>query len=102
MTQLVQRPCGRVEMVAFSGKMHTRDAPEHETLGPWCAPQPSCVRLLRRYLVYDVVMVNGRSLVHEPWEKRFEAVNSDIMKPRNLEKAYIAGQIKGFTGPPMR
>ncbi|PNW80070.1 hypothetical protein CHLRE_08g376700v5 [Chlamydomonas reinhardtii] len=42
-----------------------------------------------RYLIYDVCMINATPLLQKPWKERYRAIDSDIVKPRTTERAYI-------------
>mmetsp|Transcript_11085 Transcript_11085/g.23903 ORF Transcript_11085/g.23903 Transcript_11085/m.23903 type:complete len:801 (-) Transcript_11085:769-3171(-) len=58
---------------------------------------------MRRYLAYDIMMINGAALVHNPFIERFKVIETDIVKPRSVEAAYIEGGIQPghFTAPPL-
>lgn len=42
-----------------------------------------------RFLAYDLMALNGRSLVHEPWKTRFALLQHDVMGPRQRERDQI-------------
>lgn len=41
---------------------------------------------VRRYLVYDLVAINGRSVVERPFSERWNIIDREVIKPRNDEK----------------
>ena len=43
----------------------------------------------RRFLVYDAVVLNGRSLVDVPFKQRYEAIEAEVVAPRSKERDAI-------------
>ncbi|EFN54818.1 hypothetical protein CHLNCDRAFT_24090 [Chlorella variabilis] len=46
----------------------------------------------RRFLAYDMVMLNGRSLVDHPWMERFKLIQRFVVEPRQLERHKITSK----------
>jgi len=44
----------------------------------------------RRFLVYDLMMSRGRSFVSRSFERRFQAIHDEVIKPRGLDKQNCA------------
>ena len=42
-----------------------------------------------RYLVYDIMSVNGTAVVHEPFLRRYGRIEDEVVRPRQAEAAYI-------------
>ncbi|XP_076923488.1 uncharacterized protein LOC143585614 isoform X2 [Bidens hawaiensis] len=40
----------------------------------------------RRYLIYDLIAINKRSLVDHPFSDRWKILDNDVIKPRNIER----------------
>lgn len=79
----------RVEM-----RFPTRDmTPHHFTLldGEMVVDEDTVSGLrTRRFLVYDLMMSRGKSFIHEGFERRFQTIHDDIIKPRNMDKQNCA------------
>ena len=43
----------------------------------------------RRFLVYDAVVLNGKSLVEVPFKQRYEAIEAEVVAPRSKERDAI-------------
>lgn len=41
---------------------------------------------VRRYLVFDLVVINGQSIADRPFSERWNILNKEVIKPRNDEK----------------
>ncbi|KAF3489790.1 hypothetical protein F2Q69_00056151 [Brassica cretica] len=48
-------------------------------------------RQARRYLVYDMVAVNGESLADRPFSERWSVIDREVIRPRNDEKKVTKG-----------
>ncbi|XP_002974489.2 mRNA-capping enzyme isoform X2 [Selaginella moellendorffii] len=44
---------------------------------------PETGKLERRYLIYDMMVVNAESLVKKPFSQRFHGIESDVIRPRH-------------------
>ncbi|KAG2485988.1 hypothetical protein HYH03_015311 [Edaphochlamys debaryana] len=76
--QKAQYPVGRPhDLTVLDGEMVVDHDPEGK--------QPPRLR----YLIYDCCMINAIPLLDKPWKERYRAVDSDIVRPRNLERQYI-------------
>ncbi|KAL4857277.1 mRNA-capping enzyme [Chlorella vulgaris] len=51
----------------------------------------------RRFLAYDMVMLNGQSLVDRPWMERFKLVQKHVIEPRQLERHTITSGTWKYT-----
>ncbi|KAK9828737.1 hypothetical protein WJX72_001811 [[Myrmecia] bisecta] len=43
----------------------------------------------RRFLAYDIMMLNGKSLIHKPFKDRYGIIEEEVMKPRHREREEI-------------
>lgn len=50
-------------------------SPRFHTYAPTLSPFP-------RYLVYDIMRLNDRPMTHEPFERRYKAVEEEVLRPR--------------------
>ncbi|KAG2239784.1 hypothetical protein Bca4012_014949 [Brassica carinata] len=49
----------------------------------------------RRYLVYDMVAVNGQSLADRPFSERWSVIEREVIRPRNDEKKNVTN-VNGY------
>ncbi|KAJ4834833.1 hypothetical protein Tsubulata_026289 [Turnera subulata] len=47
---------------------------------------PSSQKQERRYLIYDVMAINGISVVKFPFHERWKMIEKDVVEPRNMER----------------
>ena len=48
------------------------------------------------------MMVNSVNLCPLPWTERYHIIDTDVARPRQLEKQYIATGKGNFVAPPYR
>ena len=66
-------------------------SPHHHTLldGEMVVDEDMTSGKRRRFLIYDVVMLNGRPLNDQAWYYRYEKIKSDLVNPRDIERDLI-------------
>ncbi|KAL5709234.1 mRNA guanylyltransferase [Ranunculus cassubicifolius] len=48
---------------------------------------------VRRYLIYDVIAINGTSLVEFPFNERWNRLRKEVIEPRNVERQLFDRQL---------
>ncbi|XP_043713709.1 mRNA-capping enzyme-like isoform X3 [Telopea speciosissima] len=50
---------------------------------------PDTQKQERRYLIYDLMAINGTSVVERPFYERWKMLEKEVIEPRNLERQHI-------------
>ncbi|XP_076923486.1 uncharacterized protein LOC143585614 isoform X1 [Bidens hawaiensis] len=75
-------PCGNVNEGA-AGNTHNYTLLDGEMV---VDTDPATHAQERRYLIYDLIAINKRSLVDHPFSDRWKILDNDVIKPRNIER----------------
>ncbi|PWA98824.1 mRNA capping enzyme, bifunctional [Artemisia annua] len=78
-------PCGNANEDA-AGKTHNYTLLDGEMV---IDTDPSTDKQERRYLIYDLIAINTISLVDQPFSKRWELIEKEVIKPRNSERGTL-------------
>ncbi|XP_076912984.1 uncharacterized protein LOC143571445 [Bidens hawaiensis] len=75
-------PCGNINEGA-AGNTHNYTLLDGEMV---VDTDPTTHTQERRYLIYDLIAINKRSLVDHPFSDRWKILENDVIKPRNIER----------------
>ncbi|PWA58810.1 hypothetical protein CTI12_AA396610 [Artemisia annua] len=77
-------PCGNANNEGAAGNTHNNTLLDGEMV---IDTDPITHRQERRYLVYDLIAINGNSL--EPFSSRWKSIEKEVIKPRNTERSTL-------------
>ncbi|XP_076890507.1 uncharacterized protein LOC143541616 [Bidens hawaiensis] len=75
-------PCGNINEGA-AGNTHNYTLLDGEMI---VDTDPTKNKQERRYLIYDLIAINKRSLVDHPFSDRWKILENEVIKPRNIER----------------